>query len=204
METGEASVIAGKRVTLRAWRAEDLPTLRRWHDDGEVMRYWGERQPLLLADRFERDMLPGGKYTIFEQSGYFCICDETGRPIGRLNYEGTDGGGGMRDRRAQLGIFIGEKDAWNKGYGPEAIIVLLNWLFNHQGWHRVWLTVQANNGRAQRVYERIGFVREGIFREHNFYDGAWHDEHIYGILAAEFNARYQPDQTDWVVDGTPR
>ena len=46
-------MITGKRVTLRPFRREDLPILRRWHDDGEVMRYWGERQPVVAEDKFE-------------------------------------------------------------------------------------------------------------------------------------------------------
>lgn len=196
-------MIQGKRVTLRPWQRDDLPTLRRWHNDGAVMRFWGSRQPIVPENRFEDDLAPGGRFTRFDQDGFFCICDETGRPIGRLDYEGTAGDGGPRDRRAALGIFIGEVDAQNRGYGPEAIIVLLNWLFNHRGFHRVWLTVQANNPRAMRAYERIGFIHEGTYREHNFYDGAWHDERVYGLLADEFNARYRPDQSEWVVDGTP-
>lgn len=181
-------MIRGERVSLRPFRREDLPRLRRWYDDGDVMQYWGERMPLLAEGQFEADLAPGGRFTSFENSGSFCIWDETERPIGRIDYDGS----AMRDRRAQLGILIGEKDAWDQGYGSEAVVLLLNWLFNHRNFHRVWLTVQANNPRAMRVYEKVGFSPEGIWREHNFYDGHWHDEHLYGILAREFNARYQP------------
>ena len=179
-------MIRGKRVTLRPFQREDLEALRRWHDDGEVMQHWGEPQPLVVEGQFEADLAAGGRFTKFEAEGYFCICDETGRPIGRLEYEGFD----EHDRHAELGILIGEKDAWHKGYGPEAIVLFLDWFFNQRGAHRVWLTVQTRNERAQRAYEKVGFVREGTWREHYFYDGAWHDEHIYGILAREFNARY--------------
>ena len=61
--------------------------------------------------------------------------------------------------------------------------------------------MQANNQRALSVYEKVGFVRERTWREHNFYDGGWHDEHLFGILADEFNARFQPEHTDWIVSG---
>jgi RimJ/RimL family protein N-acetyltransferase len=187
----------GKRVSLRPFRREDLPRLRRWRDDGEVMQYWGERMPVLVEGWFEAHLGPGGRFTVFDQCGYFCICDDGGRAIGLLQYEGS----ARRDRRAELGVLIGEKDAWNQGYGTEAVVVLLNWLFNHQGWHRVWLTVQANNPRAIHVYEKIGFTREGILRQHNFYDGQWQDEPIYGMLAGEFNGRYRPERTGWAVTG---
>lgn len=192
-------MIRGKRVTLRPFRQDDLPRLRRWHDDGEVMQYWGERLPLVIEGQFAADLAPGGRFTTFETSAYFCVCDETDRPIGLVQAEGF----GARDRRAQLGILIGERDFWDKGYGSEAVVLLLNWLFNHRNVHRVWLNVQANNPRAMRVYEKIGFVREGTWREHNFYDGRWHDEHLYGILADEFNARFRPEHTAWVVSGEP-
>ena len=178
-------MIRGDRISLRPFRREDLPALRRWFDDGEVMQYWGNSSPLVPEHMFEDDLAPGGRFTKFEADGYFCMCDETGRPIGWLSYNGLH----HRHCAPELGILIGEKDAWNKGYGPEAIILLLGWLFNHRGAHRVWLTVQARNVRAQRAYEKVGFVREGTWREHYFYDGAFHDEHIYGILAREFNAR---------------
>ena len=190
-------MLRGRRVALRPFRPDELPLLRRWHDDGAVMVHWGERQPVVDEAQLAATLAPGGPFMAFEGCGLFCICDETGRPIGRVHYESP----AFRDRRAQLGIVLGERDAWDRGYGTEALIVLLNWLFNHRGMHRAWLTVQANNARARRVYERIGFAREGTLREHNFYDGRWHDEHVYGLLAAEFNARYRPDEHDWLVSG---
>jgi RimJ/RimL family protein N-acetyltransferase len=190
-------MIRGKLVTLRPFLREDLPHLRRWHDDGAVMRYWSERQPLVVEGKFEADLAPGGRLTTFERDGTFCICDVADRPIGLVQYEGS----APRDRYAELGILIGEQDAWNKGYGTEAIVLLLNWLFNQRGLHRVWLTVQAANPRAQRVYEKIGFVHEGTYRQQEFYDGGWNDEHVYGILVDEFNARYHPDRSDWELSG---
>ena len=162
-------MIRGERISLRPFRREDLPALRRWFDDGEVMQYWGNSSPLVPEHMFEDDLAPGGRFTKFGAEGYFCLCDETGRPIGWLSYNGLH----HRHCAPELGILIGEKDAWNKGYGPEAIVLLLGWLFTHRGAHRVWLTVQARNGRAQRAYEKVGFVREGTWREHYFYDGAF-------------------------------
>src|SRR6185436_18073189 len=113
---GIPTMIHGKRVTLRPFLRSDIPALRRWFDDGEVMRFWGERQPLPTEDAFKRDFEPAGRFTKFGRDGYLCICDETGRAIGRIDYEGS----APRDRYAELGILIGEKDAWDKGYGTEA------------------------------------------------------------------------------------
>lgn len=103
----------------------------------------------------------------------------------------------MPERAAELSILIGEKDAWSKGYGSEAIVLLLDWLFNDRGAHRVWLEVFPENARAQRAYEKVGFVREGTLRETWLADGRWRDEYVYGILSREYNARYHPER-----DGT--
>jgi len=183
-------MLHGPRVTLRPWTKDDITTLRRWHGDPEVMRYWGERAALVSADRFEAEMAPGGDFTKFGENGYFCICDEHGRAIGRIDY----GGLALPECRAELSILIGEKDAWSKGYGTEAIVVLLDHLFNEMNAHRVWLEVFPDNLRAQRAYEKVGFVREGTMRENFYAEGRWQDEHLYGILRPEFNARHHPEK----------
>ncbi len=179
-------MIVGKRVTLRPFQPEDLPTLRTWHDDADVIRYWGDRSPILPAHAFEADIAPNGRFTRFEEDGYFCICDETGRAIGRVEYEGFR----LPNRSAELSILIGEKDAWSKGYGTEAIILMLDWLFNDRSLHRIWLEVYATNTRAQRSYEKVGFVREGTLRDRWLMGGQWNDAHVYSMLRREYNARY--------------
>lgn len=186
-------MIVGKRVTLRPFRPEDLPALCVWHDDADVMRYWGDRSPILAAHAFEADLAPNGRFTQFGADGYFCMCDESGRAIGRIDYEGFK----LPERAAELSILIGEKGAWSKGYGSEALTLLLEWLFNDRGAHRVWLEVFAENTRAQRAYENVGFVREGTLRETWLMDGRWHDEHVYGMLRREYNARYHPERASF-------
>ncbi len=182
-------MIHGSKTTLRPFRKDDLPALRRWHDDGDVMQYWGTRQPLVTEGKFEDALAPGGLFTKYEQEGFFAICDEAGRPIGRLGYHGYR----LPERSAELSIFIGEKDAWSKGYGSDAIIAFLDWFFNDRAAHRSWLNVMATNVRAQRSYEKVGYVREGTMRESGFMGGAHYDEHLYSILRDEYNATYHPE-----------
>jgi RimJ/RimL family protein N-acetyltransferase len=183
-------MIIGTRVTLRPFQPEDLPALRAWHDDAEVMQYWGDRHPILAAHACEADLAPNGRFTQFAENGYFGIQDESGRLIGRIDYEGFT----LPERAAELSILIGEKETWSKGYGSEAVTLLLEWLFNDRGAHRVWLEVFPENTRAQRAYEKVGFVREGTLRETWLVDGRWHDEHVYGMLRREYNARYYPER----------
>jgi len=60
----------------------------------------------------------------------------------------------------QLGIRIGNKDYWSKGYGTEAVSMLMNYAFSADI-RRVWLKVLPSNARAIRCYEKCGFVNCG-------------------------------------------
>lgn len=87
---------------------------------------------------------------------------------------------------AEAGIVIGKKEYWNKGYGTDAMIVLLDFAFNQMNLHRVYLKVYAYNNRGIKSYEKCGFKREGILRHDRYANGKYHDTIIMGILKDEF------------------
>src|SRR5262249_39298614 len=89
-------------------------------------------------------------------------------------------------RSAELGILIGDRAAQGKGYGTEAIRLLLDFGFGTLGLHRIALYVYANNERAIRCYETCGFRREGVRRESRWWDGRWWDDFQYSILEQEW------------------
>ncbi len=72
-----------------------------------------------------------------------------------------------------------------RGYGTEALRLLLGYAFDVVGVHRVTLEVFDFNTRAQRVYEKCGFVREGVQREALYWDGQWHDTIVMAVLAGD-------------------
>jgi RimJ/RimL family protein N-acetyltransferase len=92
----------------------------------------------------------------------------------------------LKNRTAVLGIFIGEKDFWGKGYGREAIRVMLRYAFFELGLNRVELETFDFNERAMRCYKAVGFKEVGVRRKAFFRDGAFHDLVLMDLLAAEF------------------
>lgn len=88
-------------------------------------------------------------------------------------------------RTANLGIIMAP-EYQGKGYGTEAINWALDWAFAIAGMHAVRLTTFSYNERAVRVYERVGFVREGVRRESLWFDGRWHDHYMYSMLEGEW------------------
>ncbi|KAL4805659.1 putative GNAT family acetyltransferase [Aspergillus unguis] len=92
------------------------------------------------------------------------------------------------NRTHELGITIA-RPYQDKGYGTEAISWMLDWAFSTAGLHRVELTVYEWNERAQRVYQRLGFVSEGRRRECLWKGGRWWDCIHMGILAHEWEKK---------------
>ncbi|MDA1280644.1 MAG: GNAT family protein [Chloroflexi bacterium] len=92
------------------------------------------------------------------------------------------------NQRATLAMGIMRAEDMNKGYGTQAIKLLLAHAFGTMNLHRVDLRVLARNKRAIRAYEKCGFVREGVERDSAFIDGSWYDDVIMSILNHEFSS----------------
>ena len=74
-----------------------------------------------------------------------------------------------------LGIYIGEADGRNKGYGTEAIKMLVKFAFTELNAHRVTLNVVADNVRAVKCYTKAGFTQNGVAHDEVYYNGKFHD-----------------------------
>ena len=91
-------------------------------------------------------------------------------------------------RRASLGVFVAAPDRRKSGIGHVATALILDYGFNGLDLRKVGLEVLATNAGAIALYERLGFVREGVKRQEYFADGVCHDSCVYGLLRAEFAA----------------
>src|SRR5436305_9969446 len=94
-----------------------------------------------LQAEFDQNAAKGGR-----DGAWFAI-EVDGKLIGQcalFNFEQCQG----VNRNCELGIGIGEKSLWGKGYGSEASRLLLEWAFVHRNMHRVYLTTLATNERA--------------------------------------------------------
>ena len=83
---------------------------------------------------------------------------------------------------------IGDKSYWGKGYGREAINLLLQYAFQYRNQHKVWLRVNENNKRAINSYRACGFVEEGRQRSHVWSDGRYVDLILMGVLREEWKS----------------
>jgi len=95
---------------------------------------------------------------------------------------------------AWVGIGLGAREYWGKGYGTDAMALILYYAFEELNLHRVSLGVLAYNPRAIRAYEKAGFVVEGAERRVANKDGVRYDAWIMGILREEWLARYMKER----------
>jgi diamine N-acetyltransferase len=175
-------MILGERVRLRPIERDDLPRFVEWFGDPEVRRHLLVYLPFSLAqeerwfenllDRLER-----------QEELMLAIEAADGVHIGDIGLHRID----WKNRNAELGITIGEKTYWDQGYGTDAIRTLLGLAFGEMNLHRVFLRVDADNGRGIRCYEKAGFRQEGISREVVFKGGTYHDQYVMSILRSEFH-----------------
>ena len=94
-------------------------------------------------------------------------------------------------KNAEIGIVIGNKSYWSKGYGTEALRLMLEYGFDQLNLHKIYLWVFCFNTRAIRAYEKVGFKTEGIFREHVYMNGEYCDDHFMGILRSDWQNQQQ-------------
>ena len=174
-------MLYGKGLRLRAIEREDIPRFLCWLNDPEVRQFLLMHAPLSRAkeERWFEEQLSRTDELILaievQKDGEWIH-------IGNIGLHRID----LKNRTAILGIVIGEKDFWGRGYGREAIRVLLRYAFFELGLHRVELETFAFNERALRCYRAVGFKEVGVRRQALFRDGTFHDLVLMDLLAEEF------------------
>jgi RimJ/RimL family protein N-acetyltransferase len=92
------------------------------------------------------------------------------------------------NRSAFFRTALAGQEHYNRGYGSEAIALLLDFAFNTLRLHRIELEVFVFNPRAIHVYEKLGFVREGLKREVLLWDGVYNDAIVMAMLERDYRA----------------
>ncbi len=173
-------MIRGEKVTLRAVRRGDLPRLLDFANDLEVELAGGGDPPVPRPfERVEKDFEREVSEPPRDRTNFAIEAD--GGCIGTCGLFNID----LNVRHAELGIGIGDKEYWGRGYGREAVGLLLDYAFRLRNLRRVWLEVHSANERAIRAYRSCGFVEEGRMREHVWLGGRYVDNVIMGVLREE-------------------
>ncbi|HEU0132219.1 MAG TPA: GNAT family protein [Mycobacteriales bacterium] len=161
---------AGSLVRLRAPEARDVDDFHAWFNDPEVTATLGARYPVTL--RAEREWVEQHGVVSYG-SAHFSIETLDGVLLGSCSLAST---AVPENRGAELGITIGNKAYWGRGYGTDAVRTLCRFGFEEMNLHRIELLVFAHHAAARRVYEKVGFAVEAVAREAHWGEGRWYDD----------------------------
>jgi RimJ/RimL family protein N-acetyltransferase len=175
--------LTGPQVTLRPFIEADLPALRAMVNEAEGNRLTGTHVSFTQAQvdswyrtrRLDPDRLDLAVVVY-------------GTCVGEVVLNDLDG----HNASCAFRISLAGPHVYGRGYGTEATRLVLDHAFTTVGLHRVELEVHAFNRRAQHVYQRLGFVVEGVRRQALRWDERWHDTIVMGLLAPDWHAAKRP------------
>lgn len=172
----------GVNVNLRAIEKEDIPILNSLRNDEEVLTYLPSRLPLPVSQRaaeLEYDEKSKRKH---RTDAELLIETKDGTVIGKCGTMETK----WKNGETTVYIFTGGDEYRGKGYGTEAMRILVSYAFEQMNMNRVRLFVFAFNERAIKSYEKTGFVVEGRLRQELYRNGRYYDVIQMSILKREY------------------
>ena len=166
-------------VYLRPLEKEDLPRVKEWINSPEIGKIMGYLP--VLSNHEQLLWFEGIKK--LRTAYVFAICEgQSGRHIGNIGLGNID----YVNRHGMLNIFIAEAVERRKGYGRIAVRGLLDFAFNRLNLNKVYLQTSPAFQEAIRLYEALGFTKEGSMRQHYLCDGVYSDKLIYSLLRSEY------------------
>lgn len=179
-------VLKGEKIYLRPTLPEDADSFFAIFQDEDVMRLTGTQE------RYSLEQIRAHYQRIQDDESridYSIILPESGQVIGEVVLNEID----RRNNHAGFRITLVSSALCGKGYGTEATRLAMYYAFEVLELHRVALEVYAFNARAHHVYEKCGFVIEGICRHALLWEGVYYDAIMMGMLKTDYVALKNKD-----------
>lgn len=169
--------LEGKRIYLREVRPLDVnERYYRWMNDPEVTRFLESRFYPNSMDQLHDYVV--GKLGDRDNIFLAIVLKEGDRHIGNIKLGPIQG----IHRIADIGLLIGEKDCWGKGYATEAIQLVADYAFNVLNLHKLNAGCYGTNEGSARAFQKAGFVREGVRKEQFYSGGSYVDDILLGLV----------------------
>ncbi|NMM55504.1 GNAT family N-acetyltransferase [Paenibacillus aquistagni] len=171
------------RIYLRKMTEADVELYHQWRNDMAVMQTTSPHLELVSLDdtrQFVTQVILGSNTS----KNYMIVDKENHEAVGITAIVHMDD----KNRNGECILELGNKAYWGKGYGTEALQLLLHYAFLECNLHRMALRVFSFNDRAIRLYHKLGFKQEGISRQSIYREGQWHDIIHMGMLQEEYRA----------------
>ena len=162
-------MIKGKMVNLKVAEKNDVSLVAQWWSNS---RYMGDYQDVVTISKAKLEKV------MLEDTIFFIIEKKDGTKIGHIN-------GFMRGRMMEIGFALVPSER-GKGYGTEAIQLMVDYLFLTKDIVRIQAPTEATNMPSQKALEKAGFINEGTMRKSLYVRGEYRDMYLYSILREEW------------------
>jgi RimJ/RimL family protein N-acetyltransferase len=170
--------LLGENCYLSPINPDDAERIAVWSNDFEMSLFTGDISDMISINK-QRGYL---EYMSNNGYAFAIVAKANNEPIGICKLTQVD----LINKKATLGIFIGEKHYWNKGYGTEATKLIIDFGFNILNLRNIMLIVYSFNERAIRSYEKCGFKEIGRRRNSIIFGTKEYDEIYMDILSEKF------------------
>ncbi|AVP55119.1 N-acetyltransferase [Clostridium tetani] len=174
-------LLKSDRIKITALREEDIETITKWYEDTNFLRVFDFNPSAPKTSWKIREWL---MEEVSSSNNYFFAIrkKDANKILGYVEIEKINWNNGV----GGIAIGIGDSSEWGKGYGSEALSLAMDFAFRELNLHRLQLITISYNERAIKSYEKLGFKKEGIYREAVNRDGKRYDIYLYGVLKREW------------------
>jgi len=174
------AALSGKKLFLRPMTPEDVSRSYHWILQADPQSLTCYATPTLTAaqaaEQFKAREISAG------QQSFMVVRTKDNAPVGQAEFSNLND----LNRSAEISLHI-DPDERKSGVGEETINILCRFLFRYRGLNKVYCQIGSFNDAAIKLLESCGFKRDGVLRNHHFYNGEFHDEYIYSLLLFEFD-----------------
>jgi len=181
------NLLEGPNIRLTTIKEGDIPIIDDWFNNVKFLRYYDMVPAMPKSRKLVENMIIG--YVDSQERCIFALREkEMGKIIGIAGFDEIIWSNGV----ATVFIGIGDENFINKGLGKEAMRLLLDFGFNELNFYRIQLNVISYNKTAIGLYEGLGFVKEGTYRQFINRDGKRYDMYLYSLLRTEWGIPFPP------------
>ena len=175
-------MLIGEKIILRPLKIEDLEKTHEWRNNLELIKLTqGIRFPKTLE--MDRDWFNNALNDKSNRNIYFGIDEiETGEFIGIIQLNNID----YISRNANWGFMIGETKNQSKGIGTEFSNLILNYTFNELNLIKITSYIVDNNKISNKLFRKLGFIEEGVLKNHYFVNGEYKDIMIMSLFKDDY------------------
>jgi len=169
--------LSGDGIYFREVRIEDIDdSYYKWMNDAEVIKYTGSRfypNSKAMLGKFV-DTINANRDNVF----FAIIKKENNKHIGNIKLGPIN----WINRFGDIGIIIGEKDEWGKGFASEAIKLMVKYAFNTLNLHKLTAGYFEGNKPSSKIFLKNGFQVEGVRKNHVYVNGSYMDSYLLGCI----------------------